>query len=91
MTERAVVGIAFVDLSADFFAAAGNADVGAAAGVDCFLDVFPFANRMANCMAMCLATAVLTRTIAAFFGARDVVRGGCFAGGEIFLHGERGE
>src|SRR5262249_19844945 len=60
VTERAVVGIALVDLGAHFFAAAGNADVGAAAGVDRFPDVFPFANRVADCMAVRLTTAVLT-------------------------------
>ena len=91
MTERAVVGIAFVDLSADFFAAAGNADVGAAAGVDRFLHVFPFADRVANCMAVRLATAVLALAIAAFLGARYFVRGGRFGCGENFLHSERGE
>lgn len=65
VAERAIVGIALVDLGAQFFATAGNADVGAAARVDRFLDVFPFANRVADFMAVRLATAVLTWAIAA--------------------------
>jgi hypothetical protein len=77
--ERAVVRIALVNFCAALFAPAGNANIGAAARVNGFLDVFPFANHMAYFLTMRLAT-----TVGTFAKAAVVVLGMSARTGGVF-------